>query len=429
MSESKLENPTKNTIKLTITVTNEEMRPMLERAAQEISQETKIDGFRPGKADYEAVKQRVGEMKIYEAALEHIVRKTYIEALNSHKLETVGDPKINVEKIAPGNDLVYTVEAALMPKITKLADWQNLKVEAKPTEVEEQDVERALKDLSRMQTKEVRENKDYTSTKADKLVISMNMKQAGVPVEGGQAVDNVVFLAEDHYIPGFCDELCGLKEGDEKTFTLKFPENHYQKNLAGSDIEFETKIKEVYRLEAPPLDETFATSLGQKDVATLKELIKTNIKAEKEREEAMRTERAMLDLVADKSEFDDVPDMLVDEEIHKMEHELQHAIEDQGGKFDDYLNSIKKTREDLKKDFTPEALKRIKVALVVKEIALADKIEVSEAELDSELDKMAEQYQDEEIKKRIFSPQNREYVKVMLRNRKVIDRMRAEMIK
>ncbi len=429
MSDVKVENLTKNTVKLTVTVSDEEIKPFLEIAAEEISQDTEIPGFRPGKASFEAVKKRVGEMKIYEAALERVVRKTYIDALEAQKLDTVGEPKINVEKMAPENDLVYTVEVALMPEIKKLADWKKLTVDTNKVEATEEDADRALKDLARMQTKEVRQDKDHEATKEDKAVINMNMKQAGVPVEGGQAVNNMVVLGEDHYIPGFCDELLGLREGDKKTFILKFPENHYQKNLAGADVEFEVTINEIYKLDSPKLDDKFAASLGQKDMKTLKDMIKQNIQNEKDREEQIRQERAMLDMIAEKSEIEEIPEQLVNEEIHKMVHELQHAVTNQGGVFEDYLKSIGKTLDDMKKDFAPEALKRIKVALVVREIAKNEDVQIDEKEVDAELDKMAEQYEDKETQKKIYSPGNREYVSTIMRNRKVIDTLRETMIK
>jgi len=429
MSDVKVENPTKNSVKLTITVPNEEIKPFLEIAAEEISQESEIPGFRPGKANYEAVKQRVGEMKIYETALERVVRKTYVEALEAEKLDTAGEPKINVEKMAPDNDLVYTVEVALMPKVTKLADWKSLKVDTAKVEVSDEDTDRAIKDLARMQTKEVREDKEHEAVTGDKAVINMNMKQGGVPVEGGQAVNNMVILGEDHYIPGFCDELLGLREGDKKTFTLKFPKEHYQKNLAGADVEFEVTINELYRLEHPKLDDKFAAGLGQKDMAGLKDLIKQNIQNEKDREEQVRQERAMLDMVAEKSNIEEIPEQLVNEEIHKMVHELEHAVTNQGGVFEDYLKSIGKTLEDMKKDFAPEALKRIKVALIVREVADNESIVADSKEVDAELDKMAEQYEDEEMKKKVFSPGNREYVTTIMRNRKVIETLREAMIK
>ena len=429
MSEVKLENLPKNTVKLTIVVPVEEMRPELKRAAQELSEQSSIEGFRAGKAPYDVVKNRVGEMKIYEAALDGIIRKSYIEAVTNHELETAGEPAIKVEKMAPDNDLEYTVEVALMPKITKLADWKNLAVESKKVEVADKDVEQALEGLGKMQTKEIREDKGHVATKEDKAMIDMNMKKEGVPIEGGQAQGNAIFLCEDHYIPGFCDEIIGLKEGDKKTFTLKFPEGHYQKHLAGQDVEFEITLQEVYRLESPTIDDAFAQTMGMKDLSTMKDMLRVNMEKEGEQKERVRQERGMLDMIASKTDFEEISDSLVDEEVHKMVHELEHTVENQGGVFDDYLKSINKTLGELRLDFTPEALLRIKVALVIRAIAKEEGVATNSDEVDAELDKLASQYEDEEAKKNIYSPANREYVEVMLKNRKVIDLLHQTMVK
>ena len=429
MSQSTIENLSKNSVKITIAVAVEEMQPMLEKAAAELSEQTTIEGFRPGKAPYDVVKNRVGEMKIYEAALQDIVRKSYIEAVDANNLEVAGEPNIKVEKMVPGSDLEYTVEVSLMPKITKLADWKTMFVEKKESTVADKDINQALKDLQRMQTKEIREDKDKVATKDHKAVINMNIKKDGVPIEGGQATNNTVYLCEDHYIPGFCDEIIGMKEGDQKTFVLKFPDTHFQKTVAGKDVEFDVTMNELYRLDHPEIDDKLAAALGQKDLAGLKGIIKDNLQLEKDREEAMRQERAMLEAISNKTEFEEIAEALINEEVHKMIHEIQHNVEQQGGVFEDYLKSINKTLGEMKLGFTPEALVRIKVALVIREIAKQEGIEVAENEVDAELDKLAERYEDKEAKKQIYTPANREYMTAMLKNRKVIDLLKETMVK
>lgn len=420
----------KNQVKFTITVPAEEMRPYMEEAAQRLSETTKIDGFRAGKADYNVIKQKFGEMKILEEALEPVVRKTFVAAVLENELETVGSPKIDLEKIVPGNDLVYTAEVTRMPKVTKLADFRSLSVEAKKPEVHEEDVNLALRDLQRMQTKEVRAKDGQAVNEGDKVVLAMNMKKDGAPIEGGQSPNHAVYMGEEYYIPGFKEKLLGAKEGEEKKFSLPFPKDHVQKMLAGADVDFEVTVKEIFNLELPELNDNFAQTLGQKDLATMKELIQANLQKEKDNEEQFRQEREMLELLADKSRFEDVPDLLLNEEINKMAHELQHRVEDQGMEFDKYLSSIKKTLADLKLDFTPQALMRIKVALLLKELAKQEKVEVDQAELDKELDALAERYKDnEEARKQIYSPMYREYMESMQRNRKVIDLLREAMVK
>jgi trigger factor len=419
----------KKQVKLTITVPLEEVKPYLDEAAAHLSEGTQIPGFRPGKADFDSVKRHVGEMKIYEEALEPIVRKTFTEAVMDQKLETVGSPEIGIDKLAPGNDLVYTAKVTLMPNVEKLADYRALSVKSKPVSVSDDDVSRVLRDLQRMQTKETRATATEAATNADKAVVNMNMKKDGVPLEGGQAVGHSVYLNESYYIPGFAEQIVGMKEGEEKSFELEFPKEHYQKNVAGQKVTFDVALKELYHLDHPTLDDAFASSLGQKDLATLKQTLHDNLKGEKEEEESHRLEREMLETVAKESRFEDVPDLLLNEEINKMLEELKRGAAEQGLEFDTYLKGLKKTLAELKLDLTPQALMRVKVALLMREIAKRENVEVSEKELDEELDRLAERYEDKELRDRIYSPIYRDYVEAMLKNRKVVEILRAAMLK
>ncbi len=429
MSAVKLEHLEKNQIKLTFTLTQEEMFPYLQEAAVRLSEQTAIPGFRPGKAGFDVVKQRLGEMKILEEALEPMIRKSFVEAVLAQNLETVGSPKIDVEKMAPGNDLVFSATVTRMPKAIELANYKSLSIEPKKTDLDEKEIDLALRDLQRMQTKETRAPKDTPIKGSDKVVIGVDIKKDGVSIEGGQSPNHAIYLTEEYYIPGFKEQIIGLKEGDAKSFTLPFPENHVQKMLAGQVAEFDVTIKEIFHLEPPTLDDAFAVSLGMKDFAVLKEAIAHNMKEEKQREEDARQEREMLELVAKKSQFEEIPDLLLNEEINKMIGELKHGVESQGLEFDTYLSNLKKTLVQLKMDLTPQALIRIKVALAMRAVALQEKIEVEESEIDAELDRIAKRYEDKETKARIYAPEYREYIEQILRNRKVIETLRVVMVK
>lgn len=429
MTNVKIEELPKNTLKLTFTIPHEDLQPFLMAAAETLSQKANIPGFRPGKAPFEMVKQHLGEMKIYEAALETIVRKTYIDALEEHKLETVGSPKIDLEKMAPDNDLVYTAEVSRMPKVLRLADVKDIKIDINKKGITEDDVTRVLKELQRMQTKETRATEEKTANETDKVVVAVDMKKEGVPVEGGQSPNHAIFLNEDYYIPGFKDHLIGMKEGEEKVFTLPFPKEHSNTFLAGHDIEFYVTLKELYNQEMPDLDDSFAEKLGQKDLITLKDLLKTNLENEKKQEQLMEEEKTILEAIVEKSRFEDLPDLLVNEEINKMLQELKQRVESQGADFKGYLESLKKSLSDLRLDFTPQAIIRIKVALAMQEIAKEQGIEAEEKEIDAELDKMAEAYEDKEVKNQIYSPAYRQYMTATIRNRKVIDYLRKIILK
>jgi trigger factor len=429
MPDVKVENLPKNSAKLTVTVSLEELKPFLEDAARHVSEHLQIPGFRPGKADYETVKRHAGEMKIYEEAIEPVVRKTFLEAVLSQHLETVGSPAVDIVKLAPGNDLIYTATVALMPVVEQLADFRILEVKAKPVIASDEDVGRVLKDLQRWQTKEVRATTGEGATKEDKVTIDMNLKRAGVPIEGGQTLGHAVYLNESYYVPGFIDEVLGMKEGEQKTFTLTFPKEHVQKSIAGQPVEFDVRVKELYHLDHPAIDDAFATSLSQKDLADLKARLQENLTTEREEQETYRLEREILELVAGKSRVGDIPDLLVNEEINKMLEELKRGVAEQGLDFDTYLKNLKKTLADLKLDMSDQAVMRIKVALVIREIAKRENITIEKKELDGELDRQATEIQDKKTKKLLHTPAYRDYTENILRNRKVTDLLRQTMIK
>ncbi len=430
MATATVEQLPKAAIKLTITIPHDELLPHLEEAAKRISEKVKIDGFRPGHASLEVVKEKVGEMALYEESLETAIRTTYTQAILQHNLNTVGSPKIDLVKLAPGNDVIYTAEVSRLPEVKTLGDFHKLSIKPQAKEVPEHDIDMAVKDLQRMRTVENRKEAGAVAEGTDKVVLSVNMKKGGVGVEGGQSPNHGVYLAEEYYIPGFKEQLTGMKEGDQKTFTLAFPKEHALASLAGHDVDFEVTMKEIFKLETPPIDDAFASKLGMPDVASLRNRIKENMTAEHVQEEAARQEREALEAVAKVSTFEDIPDLLINEEINKMIGELQARVEEQGADFMGYLKSINKTLAQLKIEFTQQALMRIKVALVLRAIGTQEKIEVTDDELDGELDKLAEQYgKDPETKKRIYAPDYREYMESVLSNRKVVALLLKEMVK
>lgn len=419
----------KNKVTFTITIPADEVTKAMKEAALRISETTNIPGFRPGKADYETIKNRVGDMKILEEATEGLVREAFMKALVEEKLDTVGQPFFTMNKIAPDNDMEFAVEVALMPKVQKLADYNKLSIKKEDVAPKKELVEQAKKDLTNMQTKEVRATNGTELKKGDKAVVNLTMKKDNVPVEGGEGLNHGIYTSETYYVEGFVDQILGMKESESRTFTLKFPKDHYQKHLAGQDIDFTVELKEIFNLETPAFDDAFAKSLGMKDVAELETRLADNLKQENEMEESRRQEKEMLEMIANKSTFDDIPDLLVNQEIEKMIREMQHAIQERGMELEAYLKSIGKTYADMKLDFAPSALVRVKVALILKEVAKAENVKVDAKELDEEIEHVASHYEEKDQKQYIQSPQYRDYVEMQMKNKKVIDLLRDKMVK
>lgn len=413
----------KNVIEITFELSPEEVQPYLDDAAKRISEAIKTPGFRPGHAPYNEIEKKVGAQKILEEALEQIVRKSYVEVVLAEQLETVGSPAVDVKKIAPGNPLIFKTTVSLMPNITKLVDYKTISFSQKPVTVTDEELNQVISDLQKMQIKETRSNRALE--KKDRAVVDLSILQNKVPIEGGVTSGHSVIMDEPYYIPGFTDAILGMKEGEEKTFTLNFPTEHYQKNLAGKPADFSVKMKEVYVRELPTIDDSFAKNLGKPTLIELKNLLRENITKDKTLKEDERAELDFLNKIIDQSQFDAIPDLLVNDEINRMRHELEKGVAEQGLEWKDYLTQIKKSEAELKLEFTPQAIRRIKTMLVLRTIAKEEKIAVDEKEIDNELDRIASYYKDDqETRDRVYSPEYRDYTGSLIKHRKTITKLR-----
>ena len=417
----------KGMLTLNIEVPIEEQRPYLDRAAGSISRERPMAGFRPGNAPYDVVVRAVGEQSVLEHAAEEMISRTYADAIKDGHYQVIGSPKVQVEMIAPGNRFVYSATVPLLPTVTA-GSISELKDDTNVIAVEEHEVEKVVQELREMQS--MPSKVDRPSAKSDRVIVDLSMSLDKVPVEGGATKGHAVDLGKPHYLPGFTDQVVGLATGEKKTFTLPFPKEHYQKHLAGKNVDIDVEVKEVQERGLPEVNDAFAQKLGKKDLISLKELLKNNIQTEKDKKEQNRVENDLLKQLVKSSTFTDIPEMLVTQEAHRMLEELEDNVRRQGGEFNDYLASIKKKPEELFIEFAPQALERVKTALLLRTIALEQEFEASEDEVDSDIAQATEQYQkDPEIRERIKSMEMRDYIATLLRNRKVIDWIKGQVKK
>lgn len=417
----------KSQIELEITVTPTDYTKEMEAAAGRLSQRAAIHGFRPGKAPYEIVKQSLGEIKILEEALQSIVEKNYHLAVTAEKIETIGMPEITIEKMAPGNDFVFKAVAALLPSV-KLADFSKIDAKKKEVTVGDQEINDVLENLRKMQAIEV--IKDGAATKEDKVEVAMNMSIDKVGVEGGQAPKHQVYLSEGHYIPGFADQLLGMKKGEEKEFSLKFPDEHYQKHLAGKNIDFHVKVNDVYSIEYPEINDELALKLGQKSVEGLKEILMTNLKQEAQGKEDQRIEAELLEKVILATEFSEVPDVLVTSEKQKMFYELKNSLQEQGIEFEKYMKDLKKTEAEIADDFAERAMTRVKAALVSRQIAKENDIKVGKDELEKEIEAIRVTYKnDPKVEEALKRPEVLDTLSATIQNKKVVAWLKEKILK
>ena len=416
----------KSQVELEITVEPADYKKDLKSAAVRISERAAIKGFRPGKASYEMVKQQVGEIKIIEEAMQSIVEKNFFDATKKEKLDTVGMPQITIIKVAPGNDLVFKAAVALLPKI-KLGNLSTVKIKYQAKEIGDKEVDDVLNDLKKMQTKEIL--KSGVAVKEDKLVVNLEMFFDKVPVEGGQTANHQVYLNEPHYIPGLAEQLIGAKKDDVKEFSLKFPKDHYQKHLAGKDVDFKVKINDVFELQHPTIDDEFAKSVGQENVEKLKSVLKENLIADAKHKDDQKIEIEILDKMIESSEFEEIPDVLINAEKNKIFHELKNSLSSQGIEIEQYLKDLKKSEEDIYKDFSEQALRRVKAALVSRQVALENKIEADKKDVDEEVKMIKTAYPDNKnVEENLKNPSVMETLALAVQNRKVLQFLKDKIL-
>lgn len=415
----------KSQAELTVLLEIEEFKPYIEKGAQRVSEQVKIEGFRPGKAPYEVLKQKVGEISILEEAAHLAIRKT-IDDVFAKELsgrQPIGQPGVEITKLAPGNPLEYKVTVSLLPTVV-LGEYKGLKIEREKAAVNEEDVNKTIQEILEMRAKE--SLSAAPAQKGDKLVLNINLSLDKVPVEGGQAQDVTLVLGKEYMVPGFDEKVLGIKQGEKREFKLLYPETHHQANLAGKMVEFAVTATSVYNRELPELNDDLAKEMHFKDVADLKDAIKKNILADRERQADIKSELKMLEAIANKAKFGDIPEALLENESENMIAELERNITGQGGNFEDYLKHLKRNRNELRLDLMPNAIKRIKTALIIREVGVLEKMEVKPETLEEKLTGLKKMYgRDPEALKQMESPEYRRHLENMMFNDQVVAQLKS----
>ncbi len=402
-----------------ITVPVDAYEKFLEPAARALSERAMVKGFRKGHVPYEMMRKEVGDMAILQEALADIVESSFLQAIREANVETIGSPSISIQKIAPGNDIVYGATVASLPDV-KIIDLDKIKIEQKHTPVEESDILSAMETLRTLQATEVITSGKATG--ADKVIVDFSLFLDRVPVEGGQAKDFQVYLSEKQFIPGFNEHILGVQKGDEKKFSLAFPKEHYQKHLAGKMVDFEVKVKEVYERILPPVDDAFAKRLGQDNMEALKHILRKNLEEEARQKVEQQFEIEILDRLVAGSTFGELPDVLVDTERERIYQELLRDLEKHGIAVEAYLQDLKKTEEEMRIGFTLQAEKRVKAALLTRLIAKTEGIVATKEELEKEIEMLRKMYENnnEEYRSRLNRDDVRASIALVLQNKKVV---------
>ncbi len=284
-------------------------------------------------------------------------------------------------------------------------------------------MEKIINELREMRGRET--ITDAVIKPGDRALLDIEIFLDKVPVEGGQGKDASIVVGKNYVIPGFDKNIIGAKKNDTREFSLPYPAEHHDKNLAGKLAEFRVKVKEVYDRILPEVNEDFAKGFGLKSPEELRSNIKKSLIAEKEQEEARKSDEIMLDKIIGASKFGDIPEALIKHEAEVMMSELEYNVKNQGGKFEDYLTHLKKTREQIMLGMAPDAVKRVKVSLIVREVANLEKISVDHEAIDKTIEDILKQYKgNETVAEQVNSQAYHDYVENNLTGKKVMEKLR-----
>lgn len=410
----------KSQVELLIEIPSKKMGGFLDKAITVLSKDLKLKGFRPGKVPKDVAEKHIDSKAILEKGAEIAVQETYPQAILENHIEAIGLPKVEILKIARKNPLIFKAQVAVLPKV-KLGDYKNIKAKKREIGVGEDEVASALDWLRKSRAKYITVSRPCQ--KGDRVEVDFESFLVGVPLEDGSSKNHPLILGEGKFVPGFEDNVEGMKQDEEKNFSITFPQDYYKKDLAGQKIDFKVKMELVQKVELPELNDEFSKNLGEfPNLESLKKSIKDGLWREKEQKETQRFREEILEKIVEKSAME-LPDVLIESELDKMVKELEVSLKNMGLELEVYLEKIKKTVEDLKKDWRDMAQKRLKAALALREIAAKEDMSISDEEIKERInrDVLSQYSSEEEARKSVNMDEVEEYMRGAVRNEKTLE--------
>lgn len=415
-------------IEVKVIVSWDEWKKYLDQAISELSKDVKIPGFRPGKAPKDMVEKKVGKGNILQNAAEKTIQKTYTDILVKDKIDAIGQPKAEILKLAEENDFEYKIVTAVIPEVS-IKDWKNAikkineKFKKETIEIREEEVEKEVKKIAESRAKLITVNREAKN--GDNVLVNFSVLRNGVPIENGTSENHPLILGKGVFIPGFEENVVGMKENEEKKFNLKFPDEYHEKSLAGKEAEFRLRLNLVQERQIPEINDNFASSLGKfENLEKLKSSIKDGMKKEKELESKEKRRIEFLDEIIKLSNVD-IPQVLINQELHKMKSEFEIQLSQMGMNLDSFLEKMsvtgkKRTEEDLKNEWRPQAEKRVMSALILESIAKNQEIKVENEKIEEEMNKTIAYYKNQkDMEKNIDLGRLYDYTKGVLLNEEV----------
>lgn len=384
---TKVENVGPNKVKLEITVSPEILAEALQKAYIKTRGKFSIQGFRKGKAPKQVIESHYGQGIFFEDAFEIVFPDSYSNAIDELKLFPVSKPEIDIAAIGKDEGITYTAEFYVKPEVT-LGQYKGVKAEKEEAVVDEKSIDEEINRVAERNARWV--DVDREARDNDKAVIDYSGSVDGEKFEGGTAENQVIEIGAGMFIPGFEEQIKGMKKGEEKDINVTFPEDYRAKHLAGKDAVFHIKLGDVKEKEMPELNDDFAQDVSEFD--TLEEYkadIRKRITEHEEEHAKVHTQNNVIEEVMKNAKID-LPECMIEKQIDNNIRQIEYSLMYQGIKLDEYLKMVGGSLEQLRKEYRETAEKTVRAQLVVEAVKNAEGIEATEDQIEAELKRRAD---------------------------------------
>jgi trigger factor len=418
-----VKNLSETKVEVTISVGADELADAEKVALVKLSNTVKVPGFRKGKVPASVAAKHIDPQALQEQLMDDAISKAVAEAFVTEKIQALERPTVDIKKYVPGSELEFVAEVDILPEV-KLGDYKKLSAKAEKVSVTAKDVDEIVE---KMRTG-LAEKKEVTraAKEGDETVIDFIGKKEGVAFDGGTGTDYTLKLGSGQFIPGFEEAIVGHKAGEEFDIDLSFPDDYHAKDLAGEKVTFTTTLKKVLALELPEIDDEFAKKTGPfETVAQLKDDIKREISAQKEKEAGEKLRDELITELVEKSNVP-VPELLVQDQMRSIEQDFAQNLTYRGLDLDTYLttNGFPTEEEWREKEVKPAAERRTKAGLVLAELSKAEKVSATDEEIDEHVNVHRQQYaSNPEALKQFDSPEVRRDIANHYITEKTIERL------
>lgn len=380
----------KNEVKLSFTIEAEKFDEAMKKVYAKTAKYFTIPGFRKGKAPMHMVEKQYGSEIFHEDTFNELVPDIYDAAIKENNIQAVSNPDIDITQIGKGKDLIFTAVVQVKPEV-ELGKYKGIELKKIEYTVSDHDIEHELGHMAEHNARLVT-IEDRPVEKGDITVIDFEGFVDNVPFEGGKAEKHELKIGSNTFIPGFEDQIIGMKLEEEKDINVTFPEEYFSKDLAGKPAVFKVKLHEIKKKELPTMDDEFAKDVSEFDtLEELKNSIKEKMQKENEQRAKYETEEAAIKAVCENVKLD-IPSGMIDSEIDHMMKDMEQRLQYQGLKLDQYFTLSGKTESQVREEMKEQAEQSVKSRLVIEAIIKAEDIKPEEKEVEEKLKEMAKNY-------------------------------------